>query len=60
MKRTHMQFADKAGPDQHAQGDQGLCCPLPKSVDTVVYVHKQNVQVRCTNAHDYQGPVVQS
>ena len=35
-----MVFADNAGPDQ-LQADQGLCCLLTESVDTVVNVDKQ-------------------
>ena len=41
-----MQFGDNAGPDQPAHADQGLHCQLAESVDTLVYVDEQNVQIR--------------
>ena len=43
-----MQFVDNIGPDQPAflQADQRLCCPLTESMDIVVYVDEQNVQIR--------------
>ena len=41
-----MQFEDKAAPYQ------GLYCPLPESVDTIVYVDKQRMlRLDCTGAH---------
>ena len=41
-KRSFVQVADKAGPDQPAhKADQDLRCPLTESMDTVVYFDEQ-------------------
>ena len=35
-KKCLREYADSEGPDQSAhQSDQGLCCPLTESLDTI-------------------------
>ena len=44
--------------DAFAQADLGLHCPLTESVDTVVYVDKQNVQIRLHRYAGLAGPLL--